>query len=343
MSEKEIRNLTDNKMKNILNRLINHETLSIQEAKDVIVNISQGSYNQSQIASFLTVFMMRTITVDELTGFRDALLEMCVRVDLSDYNTIDLCGTGGDGKDTFNISTLASFVVAGAGIKVTKHGNYGVSSISGSSNVLESLGVTFSSDSSFLKRSLDKAGICFMHAPLFHPAMKNVGQIRKDLAVKTFFNMLGPMVNPSFPKNQLIGVYSLELARTYAYLYQKTDVNFSILHSLDGYDEISLTGSTKIIKNQKEGIFNPSDFGLSVLDRNEILGGNSIEDSAAIFQKIISGKGTAAQENVVCANAAMAISTVNNCPEIEGFEIAKESLKSGKALESLKNLINISN
>lgn len=330
-------------MKNILNRLINHESLSIDEAKEVLIKISQGSFNQSQIASFLTVYMMRTITVEELTGFRDALLEMCIKVDLSDFNAIDVCGTGGDGKDTFNISTLSSFVVAGAGVKVAKHGNYGVSSISGSSNVMESLGVKLSSDIDFLKRCIDKAGICILHAPLFHPAMKNVGQIRKDLSVKTFFNMLGPMVNPSFPKNQLVGVFNLEIARMYAYLYQKTDVNFSILHSLDGYDEISLTAPTKIIKNDREGIFNPSDFGLSVLTQNEIEGGKTIEESATIFQNIISGKGTQAQQNVVCANAAMAISTATNCTAFEGFESAKESLLSGNAERVLKSLINLSN
>ena len=330
-------------MKNILNRLINHETLSLEEAKSTLLNISNGSYNQSQIASFLTVYMMRAITVDELTGFRDALLEMCIKVDLSDYNTIDVCGTGGDGKDTFNISTLSSFVVAGAGIKVAKHGNYGVSSISGSSNVMESLGVKLSSNDDFLKKCIDKAGICVLHAPLFHPAMKNVGQIRKDLSVKTFFNMLGPMVNPSFPKNQLVGVFNLEIARMYAYLYQKTDVNFTILHSLDGYDEISLTGSTKIIKNDKEGMFNPSDFGLTVLSQKEIEGGKTVDDSAKIFKNIITGNGTLAQQNVVCANAAIAISTASNCTSIEGFELAKESLLSGKALQSLSTLINLSN
>jgi anthranilate phosphoribosyltransferase len=241
-------------MKNILNRLINHETLSKEEAKNVLVNISNGSYNPSQIASFLTVYMMRSISIDELSGFREALLELCVRVDLSDYNTIDLCGTGGDGKDTFNISTLASFVSAGAGIKVAKHGNYGVSSISGSSNVMEKLGVKFSNESGFLQKCVDEAGICILHAPLFHPAMKNVGPIRKELGVRTFFNMLGPMINPSFPKNQLVGVYNLELARKYAYLYQSTDLNYTILHSLDGYDEVSLTCATKIITKKMEAV-----------------------------------------------------------------------------------------
>ena len=329
-------------MKIILNRLINHEMLSKEEAKNVLVNISNGNYNPSQIASFLTVYMMRSISIEELSGFREALLELCVRVNLSAYNTIDLCGTGGDGKDTFNISTLASFVAAGAGIKVAKHGNYGVSSISGSSNVMENLGVKFSNDSDFLERSIDKAGICILHAPLFHPAMKNVGPIRKELGARTFFNMLGPMINPSFPKNQLVGVYNLELARIYAYLYQSTDINFTILHSLDGYDEVSLTCPTKTITNKMEGILKPEDFDVRQLLQSEIEGGKTIEESAQMFTNIISGKGTEAQNNVVCANAAMAIATVTKCTPLEGFELAKESLFSGKGLAALNKLQKLS-
>ncbi|MFH6961885.1 anthranilate phosphoribosyltransferase [Flavobacterium plurextorum] len=329
-------------MKTILNKLINHEVLTKEKAKNVLINISSGQYNPSQISAFLTVFMMRSITIDELSGFREALLELCIRVDLSAYNTIDLCGTGGDGKDTFNISTLASFVSAGAGIKVAKHGNYGVSSISGSSNVMEKMGIKFSNDPSFLEKCIDKAGICVLHAPLFHPAMKNVGPIRKELAVKTFFNMLGPMVNPSFPQNQLVGVFNLELARMYAYLYQNTNVNFTILHSLDGYDEISLTGPTKIITSHMEGMLNPEDFNVRLLSQTEIEGGKTIEESAAIFTNIISGKGNEAQNNVVCANAAMAISTVTKCSPKEGFELAKESLFSGKGHQALKKLQELS-
>jgi len=329
-------------MKTILNKLINHEVLTKEEAKDVLINISSGNYNPSQISAFLTVFMMRSITIDELSGFREALLELCIRVDLSAYNTIDLCGTGGDGKDTFNISTLASFISAGAGIKVAKHGNYGVSSISGSSNVMEKMGIKFSNDPSFLEKCIDKAGICVLHAPLFHPAMKNVGPIRKELAVKTFFNMLGPMVNPSFPQNQLVGVFNLELARMYAYLYQNTDINFTILHSLDGYDEISLTGPTKTITSHMEGMLNPSDFGVRLLLQSEIEGGKTIEESADMFTTIISGKGTEAQNNVVLANAAMAIATVTKCSPLEGFELAKESLFSGKGLQALKTLQELS-
>ena len=329
-------------MKNILNRLINHEQLTKEEAKNVLVNISNGSYNPSQIASFLTVYMMRSISIDELSGFREALLELCVRIDLSAYNTIDLCGTGGDGKDTFNISTLASFVSAGAGIKVAKHGNYGVSSISGSSNVMEKLGVKFSNDNEFLEKCIDQAGICILHAPLFHLAMKNVGPIRKELGVRTFFNMLGPMINPSFPKNQSVGVYNLELARKYAYLYQNTDINFTILHSLDGYDEVSLTGPTKTITAKMEGVLKPEDFGVRQLLQSEIEGGKTIEESAAMFMNIISGKGNDAQNNVVCANAAMAIATVSGNSPLESFQLAKESLLSGKALSALNKLQELS-
>ena len=329
-------------MKNILNRLINHETLSREEAKNVLVNISNGSYNTSQIASFLTVYMMRSVSIEELSGFREALLDLCIRIDLSAYNTIDLCGTGGDGKDTFNISTLASFVAAGTGIKVAKHGNYGLSSISGSSNVMEKLGIKFSNDADYLERSIDQAGIAILHAPLFHPAMKNVGPIRKDLAVKTFFNMVGPMVNPSFPQNQLVGVFNLELARMYAYLYQKTNVNFTILHSLDGYDEVSLTGPTKLITSDREAMLIPEDFGVSLLAQSQIEGGTTIDDSAQLFIDIISGKGTKAQNNVVCANAAMAIATLTKCTPLEGFQIANESLLSGKAHLSLKKLQELS-
>ncbi len=329
-------------MKTILNRLINHETLSKPEAKEVLVNISSGQYNPSQIASFLTVYMMRNITIEELSGFREALLELCIPIDFSAYNTIDLCGTGGDGKDTFNISTLASFVTAGAGIKVAKHGNYGVSSISGSSNVMESLGVKFSNDNSFLTKCIEETNIAILHAPLFHPAMKNVGPIRKELGVKTFFNMLGPMVNPSFPKNQLVGVFSLELARMYAYLYQNTNVNYSILHTLDGYDEISLTADAKMISRNTESIISSSDFQLSKLQFKDIKGGETIEQSASIFMNIISGNGTEAQQNVVCANAALAIVTIEKCTVLDAFAKAKESLQSGKALEKLKKLQQIS-
>lgn len=329
-------------MKEILNRLITHEILEKEDAKSVLANIAKGDYNTSQIAAFLTVYMMRSVTIDELEGFRDALLELCMAVDLSAYNPIDLCGTGGDGKDTFNISTLASFVTAGAGIKVTKHGNYGVSSKCGSSNVMEFLGIKFSNEADFLKKSIDEAGICVLHAPLFHPAMKNVAPIRRELAVKTFFNMLGPMVNPAFPKNQMVGVFNLELARMYGYLYQNTDKNFTVLHALDGYDEISLTGDTKTISNGSEGMIKPSDFGIQAIKANEIIGGEDVADSAQIFLNILNGRGTEAQNNVVCANAGVAIATVENTSVKAGFEKAKESLLNGDGLKALKKLQELS-
>jgi anthranilate phosphoribosyltransferase len=328
-------------MKQILNRLINHETISSEEAKQILINISKGDYNQSQIASFLTVFMMRSITLDELKGFRDALLELCVPVDLSAYNPIDLCGTGGDGKDTFNISTLSSFITAAAGVPVAKHGNYGVSSACGSSNVLESLGVTFSNDVDFLERAIASAGICVLHAPLFHPAMKNIAPIRQSLGVKTFFNMLGPMVNPSAPKNQMVGVFNLELLRLYAYLYQDSDKNYSIVHDLGGYDEISLTNTVKIISNKSELLFSAEDLGLENNTQEAIFGGNTVAEASKIFKKIIEGQGSEAQNNVVCANAGLAIATAKQLTHIEGYEIAKEALYSGKANKCLTKLIKI--
>ena len=329
-------------MKTVLNRLINHEILSKAEAKEVLVNISAGNYNPSQISAFLTVYMMRSITIEELSGFREALLELCIPVDFSAYNTIDLCGTGGDGKDTFNISTLASFIVAGAGIKVAKHGNYGVSSISGSSNVMEKMGVKFTNDIDFLTKSIEETNIAILHAPLFHPAMKNVGPIRKELGVKTFFNMLGPMVNPSFPKNQMVGVFSLELARMYAYLYQNTTTNYSILHGLSGFDEVSLTDDVKIITNETEQILKPTDFNFSSIKLETIKGGNTIDEAAKIFYNVISGKGSVEQNNVVCANAAIAIQTIEKSNYDDALAKAQESLISGKAIGKLNQLIAIS-
>lgn len=328
-------------MKEILNRLINNQTLSREEAKEVLTGLATGQYNNSQVASFLTVYLMRAIQVQELEGFRDAMLELCNSVDLEGYDAIDVCGTGGDGKNTFNISTISSFIVAGSGVNVAKHGNYGVSSVSGSSNVLEHLGVKFSDDADQMKRSIDGSGICFMHAPLFHPAMKNVGPIRRELGIKTFFNMLGPMVNPSFPPNQLVGVFSLELARLYGYLYQNTDKNFSIVHSLDGYDEVSLTGEFKLISNQIEELISPEQLGFETLSQEQLHGGETVEAAAEIFNAILGGSGTEAQNNAVLSNAGLAISTVKQSTIVDGISEAKESLKSGKALESFKNFLRI--
>jgi anthranilate phosphoribosyltransferase len=326
-------------MKDVLNRLINHETISAAEAKQILINISKGDYNQSQIAAFLTIFMMRTVTLEELRGFRDALLELCIPVDLAAYNPIDLCGTGGDGKDTFNISTLSSFVTAAACVPVAKHGNYGVSSACGSSNVLESLGVKFSNDVDFLERAIATTGICVLHAPLFHPAMKNVAPIRRELGVKTFFNMLGPMVNPAFPKNQMVGVFNLELLRLYNYLYQDSDKNYSIVHDLGGYDEISLTNTVKIVSNHSEVLFSAENLGLQNNTQDAIFGGNTVAEASKIFKTIISGNGTDAQNNVVCTNAGLAIATAKKITHVEGYELAKEALFSGKANECLTKLI----
>lgn len=325
-------------MKEILNRLIQHEVLSRQESKDILVGIANKAYNESEIASFLTVYMMRNIQLEELEGFRDALLELCLAVDLSIYEPIDLCGTGGDGKDTFNISTLASFVTAASGIKVTKHGNYGVSSSCGSSNVMEALGVKFTNDKDYLEKALDQVGICVLHAPLFHPAMKQVAPIRKALGVKTFFNMLGPMVNPAFPTHQMVGVFNLELARIYGYLYQKTNKQYTIVHALDGYDEVSLTGATKVITRANEMVIDPAHFNVKTLQAKDISGGESVASAAAIFVDILSGKGSEAQNNVVCANAALAINTVQNNDIQTAFEQAKETLLSGAALKKLQQL-----
>lgn len=329
-------------MKDILNRLIAFETLSKDEASQILRRISTEEFSEVQIASFLTVFMMRNITLNELEGFREALLELCHPLDLSDYDAIDLCGTGGDSKNTFNVSTLAAFVTAGAGVNVAKHGNYGVSSVSGSSNVLEHLGLKFQQNEDFHKRCLDKANICILHAPLFHPAMKSVAPIRKSLALKTFFNMLGPMVNPSNPNKQMVGVYSLQLLRLYAYLYQKQEKTYAIVHALDGYDEISLTQSAKVVTHKQDRLVNAEDFGVSAHAPEAIYGGNTVEDAAGIFTGVLENSGTEAQINTVCANAALAISTSKNIPLEEAFEQAKISLKSGEALQKFKTLINLS-
>ena len=310
----------------------------------ILTNIAQGKYNHSQIASFISVYIMRNITVEELSGFRDALLGLCIPIELNGFNTIDLCGTGGDGKNTFNISTLASFVVAGTGAMVTKHGNYGVSSGCGSSNIMETLGYKFSSDAGKLKHELEIANICYLHAPIFNPAMKNVAPVRKDLGVKTFFNMLGPMVNPAFPKNQMVGVYSLELARIYNYLYQKTDKNFIILHSLDGYDEISLTSDFKLISREYEMIMKPEALSFVSIRPEELVSGSNVPESAEMFMRILEGKGTKAQTDVVIANAAVALKCLKAEKSFEDCVAeARESLMKDKALAKLKKLIEMQN
>ena len=320
-------------MKKILNRLTQYETLTEKESRAIIIDISEGKLNTSEISSFLTIFMIRNITIEELNGFRKALIELSLKIDLNEFDPIDLCGTGGDEKDTFNISTLASFVTAGSGVKVAKHGNYGVSSSCGSSNVLEYLDLKFNNDSDKIRKAVDKANICFLHAPLFHPAMKNVAPVRKELGLKTFFNMLGPMVNPSMPKKQVVGVYNLELARIYNYLYQTTDINYNIIHSIDGYDEISLTKGTKVYSRESEFILDSEDFNLR--------GGKDIESSSKIFMDVLNGEASNDQENVVCANASLAIAISKDISIIEAFDKAKESIKTKNALKCFNELINI--
>ena len=330
-------------MKNILNKLFNYQSLEKGEAREILINLASGYYNPSQMAAFMTVFMMRNITVDELSGFRDAMLELCIKIPTKGYNAIDLCGTGGDGKDTFNISTLASFVVAGAGYHVAKHGNYGVSSVCGSSNVLEHLGCRFSNDVGRIMKSFDQSKIAFLHAPMFHPAMKNVAPIRKELGVKTFFNMLGPMVNPAAPANQMVGVFNLQLARLYGYLYQNTEKKFLIVHSLDGYDEISLTGNFKYISHDGEAIGTPNSLGLSCLEAADLVGGTDIKSAANLFKVILDRRGTTSQNNVVIANAGLAISTINGLPFKAGLEEARTSLISGKAKQAFSKFLEINN
>lgn len=329
-------------MKATLQYLFEHKTLTRKQAYEALLGIGKGQYNEHSITAFMTVYLMRSITIEELQGFQDALLELAVPVDLRGAQTIDIVGTGGDGKDTFNISTLACFIVAGAGQKVAKHGNYGASSVSGASNVMEQLGYTFKNNVDALNRELDAANICFLHAPLFHPALKVVGPIRKNLGMRTFFNMLGPMVNPAAPATQLVGVFSLEMARVYNYLLQQTGKAFTIIHSLDGYDEISLTTDTKVITNNGERIMTPEQLGKRMVMPEDLHGGKTVEEAAAIFKKIISGQGSFAQNAVVLANAAMALFSTGVYADYDtAYAAAVESLDSGKAKKVLDTLIGL--
>ena len=326
-------------MKKILSELIDHRSLTKETAHEVLVNLATGKFNLSQTAAFMTVYMMRSITVEELQGFRDAMLELCLPAHF-DQPVMDVCGTGGDGKNTINLSTLSTFVVAAAGQPVAKHGNYGVSSACGSSNLLEYFGYKFTNNIDELKRSLERSNICFMHAPLFHPAMKNVAPIRKELGVKTFFNMLGPMVNPAFPKRQLVGVFSLELARQYGYLYQNSNKDFLILHALDGYDEVSLTSPFKFFFNEGERLADPADLNLPTIKYDDIKGGTTVAESAKLFMNVLEGKGTVPQNSAVIANAAMALYCVDRkAGLIAAVDKATEALKSGKALIAFKKLM----
>lgn len=329
-------------MKQILYKLFEHRYLDRQEAAKTLFDIAQGKYNDTQVASLITVFLMRNISVDELCGFRDALLEMRTPVDLGAYEPIDIVGTGGDGKNTFNISTAASFVVAAAGYPVVKHGNYGATSVSGASNVMEQHGVRFTDNPDILRRSMGETNIAYLHAPYFSPAMKAVAPIRKALAVRTFFNMLGPLVNPVRPKYQLLGVYNLPLLRLYSYTYQESESRFAVIHSLDGYDEISLTGEFKVSSNDNEKIYTPESLGFERIKGEELDGGNTPGEASAIFDRIMDNTSTKAQKEVVIANAAFAIrlaspeKSLNEC-----IDVAKETLESGKAKATLKKFVDI--
>lgn len=329
-------------MKKILQLLFEHKTLSRQEAKEVMLQMSKGAYNEPEITAFITVYLMRSITIEELQGFREGLLELCVPVNLNGHDVIDIVGTGGDGKNTFNISTLACFLVAGAGKKVAKHGNYGASSISGASNVMENLGYRFKNNNGELKKEVDEAGICFMHAPLFHPALKTVAGIRKALGMRTFFNMLGPLVNPAAPAYQLIGVYSLEMARIYTYLLQQSGRPFTVIHSLDGYDEISLTSDAKIITETGEKVATPESLGKRIVTAQDITGGNNAADAARLFVKILRGEGTWSQNAVVLANAALALHGSGAYVNYEdAYGAAVESLESSRAYGAFQKLISL--
>jgi len=329
-------------MKHVLQKLFLYKTLERADAKEVLLKIGKGQFNEHEITAFMTVFFMRSITIEELQGFREALIELCVPVDFGGIETMDIVGTGGDGKNTFNISTLACFIVAGAGQPVAKHGNYGATSISGSSNVMEQLGYKFSNDTAKLQREIEQAGITFMHAPLFHPALKVVAPIRKNLGIRTFFNMLGPMVNPSNPSYQLVGVFSPEMGRIYNYLLQQSGRPFTIIHSLDGYDEISLTNDTKVITQHGERIVSPEELGKRLVMEHELRGGDTAEAAAQLFRRIISGKGTWAQHAVVIANAAMALHSTGKYNNYESAYLAAvESFESGKALQKLNVLIDL--
>ena len=329
-------------MKETLVKLYAGEVLSHQQAVEALVELASGKYSDAEIASFLTVYLMRKITPEELLGFRDAMLDLCVQVDLSGFKLVDVCGTGGDEKNTFNISSISAFILAGAGVKVAKHGNYAVSSPVGSSNVFEHFGYKFSNDEDKLKRELDEANICYLHAPMFHPAMKNVGPARKALKIKTFFNMLGPLSNPARPKHQFVGVFSQPTLELYSQLYQLTDVNHLIVYSLDGYDEISLTSDFMINSNGKSEIVRPKSIGFSDVRPGALFGGNNITEAADIFTTILQGKGTESQNNVVIVNTAYAIRCYYPEKSVEDcIAMAKESLESGKALGAFKKLFQI--
>ncbi len=329
-------------MKQLLLKLIECQKLTFEESHSLMNGIAHNEVNDSQISSILTAFIIRTISIEELRGFRQALIDLAVRVNLNDGYGIDLCGTGGDGKNTFNISTVSSFVVAAAGYPVIKHGNYGATSVSGSSNVMEYLGYRFSKEEDKLQKELAAAGICFLHAPLFHPALKVVGPIRKQLGIKTFFNMLGPLVNPANPAYQLSGVYNSEVGRIYSYFLQAENKKFTVLHSLDGYDEVSLTSPVKLFTHNGETLVNFEEKGLKKLKPSHIEGGENLKEAARIFISILENQATTEQHSVVLANSALAISCIDESKSLEdSLALAHETIISGKAYGIFKNLINM--
>lgn len=331
-------------MTHLIQKLLESQYLDQQQAQSLMHGIAGGALNEAQMAAVLTAYVMRNVSLDELTGFRQALLELALKPQLNHGETMDLCGTGGDGKNTFNISTLSAFVVAACGIPVAKHGNYGISSRSGSSNVMEYLGYQFPADESQLQYELEKAGICFMHAPLFHPALKAVGGVRRQLGMKSFFNILGPLVNPASPRYQVSGVFNLETGRIYSYLLQQEQKKFRVVHCLQGYDEVSLTGEARIFSPQGESMIRPEDFGLSPLQAHALDGGNSIEAAAGIFVRVLNNQGTREQNHAVMANAALAIQCYHPSLSLtEAVEQARESIVSGKALKTFQTLLAINN
>jgi len=329
-------------MKAYLNKLIDGEILSREDTHSLMLGIIEQKYNECQIAALLMAMQTRGVTVDELLGFRDGLLETGKHVDFSDYNTLDIVGTGGDGKNSFNISTCSAFVIAGAGYKVTKHGNGGSTSVSGASNVLQGHGVKFTDDYDVLKRSLDEAGICYLHAPLFAYGMKFVGPTRKALGVPTCFNLLGPLVNPSSPKNSFHGTANQAQQRLYVSAHQKIGDNYGVVTSYDGYDEISLTSGFKLVTNNFEKVFTPKDLGFNYVDQKDIYGGATAEEAMKIFDSVLEGTATEAQKNVVLANSACGISIIDRNLSVEdSVQIARESLESGKALQAFRKYVEI--
>lgn len=328
-------------MKEILQYLFDHQTLSKAEAKSILFEISKNIFNEIEVTSFVSVFLMRSITLQELEGFTEALQQLAPKIDLGTDDLVDIVGTGGDGKNSFNISTLASLVVAGTGQKVSKHGNYAASTISGASNVLENMGYKFKETDEDLKNDLEKGNFCYLHAPIFHTSLKSIAPLRKNIGLKTFFNLLGPLINPAHPKYSMIGVANLEIARIYQYLLQKKKNEFLLVHSLDGYDEISLTGDTKIINRNGENIYSAEELHFKNIEPKTIFGGNNIDEATKIFSDILEGKGTYEQNAVVLANAAMALKNTQKYDDYENcLSMAKESLESGKAFQCLKNILN---